>query len=86
MLHKLKIQKAFADAKINGDKMFEIRNNYDRGFQKGDFVQYSAVDECNLYVPHEISKRIYEITYVTNYEQKEHYVVYGERECKNTIK
>jgi len=41
--HELKIEKQWADAKLAGEKPFEIRLN-DRGFQKGDRVQYRVVD------------------------------------------
>ena len=43
MTHELKIQKQWADAKLAGEKPFEIRRN-DRGFQKGDTVRYRVVD------------------------------------------
>ena len=43
MIHELKIQKQWADAKLAGEKPFEIRKN-DRGFQKGDTVHYTVVD------------------------------------------
>lgn len=43
MTHELKIQKQWADAKLAGEKPFEIRRN-DRGFQKGDTVRYKVVD------------------------------------------
>ena len=43
MIHELKIQKQWADAKLAGEKPFEIRRN-DRGFQKGDIVRYKVID------------------------------------------
>ena len=43
MTHELKIQKQWADAKLAGEKPFEVRIN-DRGFQKGDIVRYRVVD------------------------------------------
>lgn len=43
MTHELKIQKQWADAKLVGEKPFEIRRN-DRGFQKGDIVHYTVID------------------------------------------
>lgn len=82
MIHKLKILETYANAKLNGDKLFEIRDNSDRGFQKGDKVKYTAVDKFGCRVIHEIEDKIYEITYVTNYEQNDGYVVFGEREVK----
>lgn len=78
MIHELKILEVYADAKVNGDKLFEIRDNTDRGFQKGDRVKYKVAD--NHGIPHEIEEKTYEITYVTNYNQRDGYVVFGERE------
>lgn len=43
MTHRLKIQRQWADAKLAGEKTFEIRKD-DRGFQKGDTVRYLVVD------------------------------------------
>lgn len=43
MTHELKIRKQWADAKLAGEKPFEIRIN-DRGFQKGDIVRYKVID------------------------------------------
>ena len=43
MTHELKIQRQWADAKLAGEKPFEIRRN-DRGFQKGDIVRYKVID------------------------------------------
>lgn len=43
MIHELKIQKQWADAKLAGEKPFEVRIN-DRGFQKGDCIRYKVVD------------------------------------------
>jgi hypothetical protein len=71
--HILKIGKEFMQAKIAGDKLFEVRLN-DRGFQKGDTVAYITDD--HLGTPY---GGLYEITYVINYNQKENWVVYGER-------
>ncbi len=78
MTHELKILEVYADAKVRGDKLFEIRDNTDRGFQKGDRVKYKVSD--NYGMPHKIDKKTYEITYVTNYNQRDGYVVFGERE------
>jgi len=43
MKHELKIEKQWADAKLAGEKPFEIRLN-DRGFQKGDLIHYVVID------------------------------------------
>lgn len=86
MTHGLKILKSFADAKLAGDKMFEIRYNGDRGFQKGDKVKYTVMTDNGRYTvdSHGLNKKTYEITYVLNYEKLETgYVVFGEREIGN---
>lgn len=82
MTHELKILQCYADAKVAGDKLFEIRDNRDRGFQKGDLVKYKVVGSYGIRYDHEIDNKTYEITYVTNYEQKDGWVVFGEREVK----
>ena len=82
MTHELKILECYATAKINGEKLFEIRDNTDRGFQKGDRIKYIPVDNLGLTILHDIENKEYEITYVTNYEQKEGWVVFGEREVQ----
>lgn len=84
MTHELKILECYANAKIAGDKLFEIRNNLDRGFQKGDIVKYIVVNDLHVRIRnHPLNGKEYEITYVTNYEQKDGWVVFGEREVKH---
>lgn len=41
--HKLKIVVPYADAKLTGEKLFELRFN-DRNYQKGDHVIYRVVN------------------------------------------
>lgn len=62
MLHKLKIDKPFYDAVKAGLKPFEIRSN-DRGFQKGDLIQFKVRDKDQYWIYHE-TEELYEITYV----------------------
>ena len=83
MTHELKILQCYANAKLSGDKLFEIRDNTKRGFQKGDIISYAVVDSLGLYINHPLNGKEYEITYVTNYEQKDGWVVFGEREVKH---
>jgi len=73
MKHKLKTMPCYFDAVLAGEKQFEIRFNDDRGFQKGDEVTLMEYDspcmtgrEC-----------VVEITFVTNYQQKTGFVVFG---------
>lgn len=75
--HTLKIEECFHDAKVAGDKLFEIRYNLDRGFQKGDLVKYTSTNGLVNYDTY------YVITYVSSYNQKEGFVVFGEREVKS---
>lgn len=83
MHHELKVIPVYFNAVLNGSKLFEIRNNNDRGFQKCDGVllrEYNPELENhftisqNRYTGREIEVKI---TYVTNYEQKNEFVVFG---------
>lgn len=64
-IHKLKILNDFADSVVVGDKTFEIREN-DRGYQKGDFIQFQAIEKNGYEINHIINKKMYEITFVLN--------------------
>ena len=82
MIHHIKLQKEFADAVLSGDKCFEIREN-DRGYQKGDNVQFKVMDRSFEVYDHPLNKVIYEITYVLNgWGLKNGFVVFGIREVK----
>ena len=77
MKHTLKILPVYFEAVLRGEKNFEIRDNSDRGFQKGDIV---VLKEFNPRRPLSNSltrETMVEITYVTNYKQKDNYVVFG---------
>lgn len=76
-LHRLKIKKEFAIAKLAMLKPFEIRKN-DRGFEGGDFVKYSCPEDSEL--DEKLSEKLFVILYVTNYEQKDGYVVFSDLE------
>ena len=65
MTHYIKLNLNFADAVFNGEKNFEIRKN-DRGYQKGDLVQFDVIDKYQLTVGHPITKETYRIEYVLN--------------------
>ena len=77
--HELKIKPEFAVAKIVGMKSFEIRLN-DRDFQFGDIVKYSCPD--NSFINLAIKNRVYIITYITDYAQKDGYVVFADSELR----
>ncbi|MCP4372993.1 MAG: DUF3850 domain-containing protein [Deltaproteobacteria bacterium] len=81
MNHYLKIFPCYFNAIVNGDKLFEIRDNSDRGFQKGDTVIFKEYDkskndivENHRYTGNEITVKI---TYITNVFQKPDYVVFS---------
>lgn len=76
-LHNLKIHSVYAIEKIKGNKLFEIRFN-DRDYHVGDEIIYSCPDSKSIdYI---ISKRRYYISYITDYNQREGYVVFAEKE------
>ena len=80
-VHKIKLQKEFAEAVLIGDKAFEVRYN-DRGYQKGDQIIFDVRDGSFL-INHPLNDKTYEITYVLNgWGIKEDYVVFGIREVK----
>ena len=75
--HKLRIKEEFANAIITGEKNFEIRKN-DRGFQRGDLIEFVVVDDKGVAHHHEIDEYLYKINYVMNgYGLKNGYVVFG---------
>ena len=76
-IHNLKILNCFADDILSGLKNFEIRKN-DRGFQKGDIIHFTAIDETGFQNPHLINSKVYKIIYVLNgWGLKNGYVVFG---------
>ena len=73
MLHELKIDEPYFEQIISGAKNFEIRYN-DRGYQKGDKVRLSETRSPGITTGRDVTKKI---SYVTNFQQKEHWVVFG---------
>ena len=82
MLHKIKISEDFAEAVLNGDKSFEIRNN-DRGYQKGDTVIFQVVERDNprfTVTQNPLNGRLFKITYViSGWGLQDGYVAFGIR-------
>ena len=78
-LHNLKIKAEFATPKLRGDKPFEIRKN-DRNFKVNDLIRYTCID--SPIVNDDIEKKLYYIAYITNYEQKDGYVVFCDKEVE----
>ena len=79
MIHELKILPVYFEAVLSGDKPFEIRDNSDRGFQKGDTV--TLIECVNGSITTATGRKVTrEITYVTNYGQTHEMVVIGLKE------
>ena len=81
-VHFLKIKEEYAKEKYLGNKMFEIRKN-DKCFKVGDFVKYIVVNEDGIITDNTnelLESKLFEITYITDYEQKRGFVVFGEKE------
>lgn len=73
MTHKLKIDEEYFDAVENGLKNFEIRYN-DRNFEVGDTIILREITKNKEFTGREIKGRI---TYLSEFEQKEGYVVFS---------
>ena len=72
MKHELKLDTLFFGSVFSGLKTFEIRFN-DRDYQVGDVLILKEWDwALDSFTGREIEKIV---TYVTNYEQKDGYVV-----------
>ena len=79
--HEIRLDSAFCDAVLSGDKSFELRLN-DRGYQKGDKIKFISV-ENSLRCHHEIDEHEYEITYVLNgWGLSDGYVAFSIKEVK----
>lgn len=75
--HKIKILPKYYQAVLRGDKTFEIRKN-DRDYKVGDNVLLMEYDtEKQEYTNRTLAKMI---SYITDYEQKEGYIVFALRE------
>ncbi|MBO0962511.1 DUF3850 domain-containing protein [Neobacillus sp. MM2021_6] len=72
LTHDLKILPEYFSAVREGLKTFEIRKN-DRDYQVGDTVELLEYDRDH----YTGDSLLCEITYITNYEQKEGYVVFS---------
>ena len=83
MTHTIKIAKAYADAVLSGEKPFEVRIN-DRGYQKGDCVEFQVMDGMLSDHFHELNKKRYKITYVLGSFAglADNYVAFGIREVE----
>ena len=77
--HNLKTVACYWDEVKAGNKTFEIRDDRDRSFQKGDRVELVRLREGSVMALVDTCRKpiLAEITYVTAYRQKEGYVVFG---------
>lgn len=72
MRHELKLREGFYGSVLAGLKTFEVRFN-DRNYQVGDVLVLKEWDWVQeRFTGREIEK---EVTYITNYEQKDGYIV-----------
>lgn len=62
-LHTVKILEYFCDDLMSGKKSFEIRQN-DRGYQTGDSISFTPVNNLGLPVDHPIKREVFDIKYV----------------------
>ncbi|EMK0887026.1 DUF3850 domain-containing protein [Listeria monocytogenes] len=78
--HELKILSEYFWDIVVEQKTFEIRKN-DRNFQVGDYLILKEFKEEK----HTGWKITVEVTYITDYEQKENYVVMGINPLKGKV-
>ena len=74
--HIKKLMGEYAKAKLDGLKPFEIRRN-DCDYQVGDFIKYIVPDNEEL--NEKFKNRTYRIEYITNYAQKDGYIVFTDK-------
>jgi len=78
MHHELKSWDAYFQPVWDGDKLFEIRLNHDRGFNRGDTITLNEWE--GGYDPKATGRWVQaRILYVCTYKQKKKYVVFGFR-------
>lgn len=79
-VHRIKLRVEYAEAVMSGEKSFEIRYN-DRGYQKGDQIVFTVIDDLNLTISHPLNHWLFEITYLIHgYGLKEGWCVFGIKE------
>ena len=77
MTHHIKLNHNYADAVLSGQKNFEVRYN-DRGYQRGDKVQFTVVDDCKIRMTHPLNEKIFIITYLVHgYGLEKDWCVFG---------
>lgn len=73
MVHELKIDELYFKDILSDSKKFEIRYN-DRNFKKNDKVILKEIDSGRQFTGRKVEVKI---IYLTDYEQKQGYVVFG---------
>jgi len=86
MHHDLKILPVYFEAVKSGDKTFEIRDDRDRGFQKGDTVTLHELATDKNHLPESMrytGRKLHrKISSVTAYEQKPGFVVFAHKRLR----
>ena len=86
MIHKVKIQKEYADRILDGKKTFEVRYN-DRDYQVGDYLQYEVITSAWSSLrdlDHKLNNALWEIIYIhSGLGMQEKYVVLGIKELED---
>lgn len=85
--HILEIENSYADAKLKGEKPFEIRGR-GHDFQRGDTVSYIVIEDRQLISledkkaieNHPLSFKKFVIGYLTTQGLNEYFVAFGEKE------
>ena len=77
-IHELKINDSFFEAVCSGAKPFEIRKN-DRNFKVGDVLVLREItpNHAGMNEPYTGRMKAVEVTFKTDYVQKDDYVVLG---------
>lgn len=78
-LHNLKIDLVYAEEILDGLKTYEIRLD-DRQYAEGDLICFMV--NCKTEIYHIMQNKIYKIISLTDYAQKEGWVVFGIKELK----
>lgn len=77
-IHSVKSRPEYFKAAIDGTKTFEIRRN-DRNYKVGDLLQQlEYFEESESFSGR---SRVFEITYITNFMQRDDYVVMSIKPC-----
>jgi uncharacterized protein YqfB (UPF0267 family) len=77
MIHKLKLYPPYFQATLEGRKIFEIRDNSERGFQAGDSVLFEEYEKGIVNGSFTGRKLTADIGYVCNYAQHASNVVFS---------